>query len=277
MARVAGLALAGVLVACSGTPSDPPSRTPAPEALTFAVKGDWGLGGDAQRAITAQMCQARQTAGFDVVVTTGDNFYEPDGQATERTYVQPERCLTGDADHTWRATWGNHDVRGTSTGSTLGAQQRYYAWSEGGVDFFMLDSNTADDPRQREWLDEELRASDARVKIAVFHHPPFTAGDRHPPDDRVARAWVPLFEEHGVSLVLTGHQHIYEHHERNGIHYVVTGGGGAELYGCGARTQTLVRCIPAYHFLLVRVEASTIEVEAIGRDGGRVDAFAFEL
>ena len=41
----------------------------------------------------------------------------------------------------------------------------------------------------------------------------------------------PLFEGNGVQLVFAGHDHTYERTIINGITYVVSGGGGAPLYG----------------------------------------------
>ena len=45
--------------------------------------------------------------------------------------------------------------------------------------------------------------------------------------------YTPLFEKHGVHLVLTGHAHIYERSLKNGVHYVVGGpaGGLSGLFG----------------------------------------------
>lgn len=40
-----------------------------------------------------------------------------------------------------------------------------------------------------------------------------------------------LVEAYGVRIAAFGHIHDYRHMERNGVHYVVTGGGGAELEG----------------------------------------------
>ena len=87
------------------------------------------------------------------------------------------------------------------------------------------------------WLEQQLSESVATWKIAVFHHPPYTCGG-HAGDTRVAREWVPLFESYGVQLVLSGHDHNYQRFAaRNGVTYVVHGGGAAGLYslrGCPA-------------------------------------------
>jgi tartrate-resistant acid phosphatase type 5 len=250
------------------TPSSPP---PPPSRFVFAVKGDWGAGTPEQAAITKQMCLARQRTPFDVVVTTGDNFYQPDSQATESNYYGPEACLISHQGHSWRASWGNHDVAGDSTSRVLGAE-RFYRWSAGQLDFFMLDSNRASDPAQAEWLAGQLGDSRAPVKVAVFHHSPYTVG-LHENNQDVRRLWVPLFERYGVRLVLTGHNHGYEHSIVNGIHYVVTGGGGARIYPCAGAEAWLVKCLAINHFLLVDAVGPRLTIRALDSSGAMIDAF----
>lgn len=256
----------------AATPTAPVTPSPEPR-LVFAVKGDWGAGTREQAAVTNRMCEMRKTTPFEAVITTGDNFYSPDGVATQANYFTPEACLTEHPGHRWRAVWGNHDSRGDSTATVLGASERTYTWTAGRAEFFMLDSNRVGDRSQQAWLEAELARSQAPVKVAVFHHPPLTAG-LHEDSLAVRRSWVPLFERHGVDLVLNGHNHGYEHSFQNGIHYVVTGGGGAELYPCVDDPPTLVTCRSENHFLLLELEGEALSVEAVGVDGVAIDGFA---
>ncbi len=293
-ARASAVAL-GIAIACTsaptppeagptvspGTPTPTPSPSPSPTVqqpaeLVVAVKGDWGAGTEAQRRVTARMCAVRERRPFRFVLTTGDNFYAPDGVATRDNYRRPERCLRTADGHRWRATWGNHDAAGSSTGDVLGAEH-WYAWRAGDVEFFALDSNEVGSNEQRAWLVRALRDSDARIKIAYFHHPPFTASNVHDPHVGVRSTWVPLFERHGVSLVLTGHSHAYEHHRHAGIDYVVTGGGGRSLYGCSGDPRSLRRCEAAYHFTLLRIRQDRIIVRAILPSGKTLDRFTIEV
>lgn len=284
------VALAALLPACGGgqpseepteSPTPPPSPSPAftspsparPDELVFAVKGDWGAGTAAQAEVTARMCRVRARTGFRLVVTTGDNFYDPDGVARTHNYYDPERCLIAADRHRWRATWGNHDVFGGSTERVLGARN-WYRWTARGVDFFALDSNKAESAEQRDWLRARLSRSDAPVKVVVFHHPPFTVGAQHTDDERVKANWVPLFERFDVTLVLTGHQHDYEHSRVRGVDYVVSGGGGGPLYACVRTPPTLIECRSEHHFLLVRVSETTVRVRAIRPDGSTLDRFS---
>lgn len=254
------------LNACA--PARPKPTTP-PSTSTIAVKGDWGAGTQAQRDVTAAMCAERRSHNFQVVITTGDNFYHPDGRAISKNYLNPERCLL-DRGVTWRAVWGNHDLAGSSTKDVLGADHRY-TWSDGEAQFFMLDSNKVDAAQTR-WLERQLKSSTARLKIAVFHHRVFTNGP-HEDSASIKSNWVPLFERWGVALVLTGHNHDYEHAVSNGVAYVVTGGGGAQVYPCLRREAQVIKCLPENHFLLLTFSVGEVTVEAIGVDGKRFDRF----
>ena len=258
------------------TPSPSPVPTPTPTIRTerVAVIGDWGAGTSAQAAVARAMCEARKTEPFRIVVTTGDNFYAPDGTAIARNYHTPMGCLLAGG-VTWRATWGNHDVGHASTRTTLGAG-RWYRWSLGGVDFFMLDSNVPAAQDQRTWLRRELGSSAARAKVVVFHHPPFTAGT-HEGDESVQAFWVPLFERYGVTLVLNGHNHDYEHLVVNGIDYVISGGGGARLYPCIRAPDGLKRCLSRHHFVLLEIRGDALELRALDVNGEELDSFAVEL
>lgn len=261
-------------VEVSPTPSPSPTLA-APVTVRFVVKGDWGAGTSEQRAVTQAMCAMREQQPFTFVVTTGDNFY-PSGTARRDTYDEPEACLLGYAGHEWRAAWGNHDVRGNSTSDILGTPSRYYAFDGPNIVFIVLDSTRAGDREQISWLVSRLQEAAGRAIVVAFHHPPFTSGSRYEGDSTIQRNWVPLFERHGVDLVLNGHSHAYEHSVVQGINYVVSGGGGASLYPCGDPEPGLVTCRSVHHFLMVEIEERSIRVTAVDQQGAVVDHFEFQ-
>lgn len=82
---------------------------------------------------------------------------------------------------------------------------------------------------QKEWLERDLDANKGAAHIFVFtHHPLFpmkkNAGFADPANcDEIHR----LFEKHGVTMVFSGHEHLFYKSVHDGITYVVTGGGGA--------------------------------------------------
>ncbi|MCA1838945.1 MAG: metallophosphoesterase [Actinomycetota bacterium] len=288
------MALLGALVSCAGIKHRAPvaqSSTPSPveaprsspavspdpdsEAVRVAVIGDWGAGSEAQALVAKRMCEKRRATPFDEVITTGDNFYQPDGVATLEHFDKPEACLLS-AGVRFRAAWGNHDVAGTSTASRLGSVSHHFTWTQGKTTFIVLDSNRADDVLQTRWLESTLKASAGHAKIVVFHHPAFTAGP-HRNDRRVLANWVGLFEKFNVTLVLSGHNHDYEHSNVNGIDYVVTGGGGQTVYPCVRNESYLIRCLSVHHFLVIESSQRHVDVMAIDAEGQQIDHFRINL
>ena len=229
------------------------------------MKGDWGDGTRAQAAVTRRMCAEARRSPFAFVLTTGDNFSAPDGVATRDNFWRPERCLRA-LGLRWRAAWGNHDVRGEATATVLRSPRRYYAFSAGPARILVLDANAPADPGQLAFMRRELRGGGDAVRIVAFHQPLESAG-LHGPDPEQRRLWTPLLRRGGVDLVLQGHNHAYERLVVDGITYVTTGGGGAQLYPCVRPAEGLRACRFAHHFLAVTVAPDAISVRAVSPRG----------
>jgi hypothetical protein len=75
----------------------------------------------------------------------------------------------------------------------------------GNVQFFILDSGlpVLD---QADWLEQQLAASTADWKIAMFHFPPYNIEEGYPD---IAALWGYLFDKYHMDLVLEGHVHYY--------------------------------------------------------------------
>ncbi len=239
-----------------------------PDSLRLAVKGDFGSGLPEQAGLTRAMCEWRESRSFTLVLTTGDNFYAPDGTATESNYYGPERCLYAYPQHQWRASWGNHDHAGVSTREVLGSPQepRYFSWTAGDVAFFAYDGTVVTE-EQRQWLRHEVCSSTAPVKIIYGHQPPFSTG-LHGSSVAVREMVHPVARDCGVTLVLSGHDHLYERSSAiEGVTYIVTGGGGHYLYECGTPEDWVVRCDSKTHFLYIVINKAMIRVQAVNADG----------
>jgi acid phosphatase len=79
---------------------------------------------------------------------------------------------------------------------------------------------------QLAWLEKQLRDSHSGWKIVVGHHALYSGGAHGDNPGLIARL-EPLFRKYGVDLYLAGHDHHLEMKKPiNGIHYVVSGGGG---------------------------------------------------
>lgn len=91
-----------------------------------------------------------------------------------------------------------------------------------------------DDPEHQLFLSQAFdrsRIDAGRWLIPFGHHPPYCAGPKHHNDEAQTRSLVPRYRESGVQLVLSGHEHNFQHAEREGIHYVVSGAGGKLRHG----------------------------------------------
>ncbi len=110
---------------------------------------------------------------------------------------------------------------------------------------------------QWEWLEQVLAASKSRFKLVFCHKPVFDPRSNGIP---YAMEWRPhaerlheLFVRSQVTLVLSGHIHALLHEQRDGVHYVVSGGGGSKLVEANAQ----------HHFLLIDIRPEQLSLRAI--------------
>ena len=91
----------------------------------------------------------------------------------------------------------------------------------------MLDSNEYSFALtdQTAWLERELIAArqDPAIRhiFVVMHHPPFSIS-LHGGNRDLRERWTPLFEKYQVTAVFSGHDHVYERAEHNGLRYFVS-------------------------------------------------------
>jgi tartrate-resistant acid phosphatase type 5 len=127
-------------------------------------------------------------------------------------------------------------------------------------------------PKHWEWVDQTLVPdAAARWKFVFCHHPPFCAGPNHHNSDRM-KALLPLFERAGVRVVLTGHEHNFQHSLHERIDYFVTGAGSKLDRGRPDRFAEAhtVSWSNHAHFLLVTIAGSTMTVRVIGEIDNKV-------
>jgi hypothetical protein len=87
-----------------------------------------------------------------------------------------------------------------------------YSFDYGDGHFLCLDSNLYLDPTEagfQRWIADDLARTDAAWKFVVYHHPAFNVGLKHYIEQHM-RVLSPVFEQHGVSIVLSGHEHNYQ-------------------------------------------------------------------
>jgi hypothetical protein len=198
-----------------------------PKSVRFAIIGDFGTGGERQYELAPQIAHYHEMFPFEFVLTMGDNLYggqrEPD---FKWKFEYPYRVLL-DSGVKFYASLGNHDSPNQVFYKPFNMNgRRYYDFRRGDAAFFALDSNYMD-PEQVAWLRKELTASNAKWKICYFHHPLYSHAKMHGSDTDLRKTLEPLFEETGVRLVLSGHEHVYERLKpQHGIYYIVLGSSG---------------------------------------------------
>jgi 3',5'-cyclic AMP phosphodiesterase CpdA len=244
----------------------------------FLAVGDYGVGGSREQALGQRMMRFEARHPANMLVTLGDNDYLGN-PALFRANWQRAFGWARRSGLRVGGVLGNHDYelrRGAYELKTLGMPGRYYTRKLGDVQLFFLDSN-AITTRQTRWLEQQLSESTATWKIALFHHPPYTCGG-HAGDADVVRSWVPLFENYGVQLVLSGHDHNYQRFaSQNGVTYVVDGGGGAGLYRlhpCPRSYPPRVLARKRHGFLYVSATDERLDVSALNTRGGVSDHVA---
>ena len=243
----------------------------APE-LHLAVTGDTGDAGDRLDATGRAMAVLDAGLPYDDLLLLGDLVYPSgDPDRVDDTVYRPFADVL-DAGTDLLAILGNHDVKdghGTEIMEALQQTGRRWARQEGDVLLVGLDSTRIDDPAQVAWLERTLAETDATWKIVALHHPPYSAG--YQGSSLEARtAFAPIFERHGVQLVLSGHDHDYQRSEPlGGVTYVVTG-AGAGVRGTGEESFTAVS-YAWRHFVDLAVFPDRLVLRAVGQDGRVAD------
>jgi acid phosphatase type 7 len=249
--------------------------------FSFAVIGDSGSGGKGQLAVAALLERLRP----DLVLHTGDVVY-PAGQERhyDRRFFAPYRNLIKTVP--LFPVLGNHDVRKGNGAAFIEnfhpplesprSTKRYYSFDWGNTHFVALDSELYHGDRgsspeeQRGFLERDLAASRKRWRIVFLHRSPY-GSSRHGGDGRVKEDLEPLFVKHGVDLVFSGHDHVYERTVPiGGVTYVVSGGGGRRLYPAGNGELT-ASSVSAHHVVLVGVDGGHLALEAVEVGGKVVD------
>ena len=288
----AGFTLLLLLLGCgvgSNVPAGPAAvQAPAPAAppvalpnrdgsLKFAVLGDFGTGERPQYQLAEQMAKLYDRFKFKLVVLTGDNIYGADRpQDFRNKFEVPYKPLI-DSGVKFYASLGNHDSREQRYYKLFNMDGKlYYSFKapDENVRFFALESSYPV-PDQIEWVRKELEGSNEDWKIAYFHHPLYSSGDRHGSDVRLREVLEPLFLKYNVSVVFTGHDHFYERVKpQNCIAYFVIGSGGKLRRGnIDRRSGLTARGFDAdLAFLAAEIAGDELYFNAISRTGAIVDS-----
>lgn len=272
-------ARASVVEAQQSAPAE--ATVPLPNrdgSFKFAVLGDFGTGDRAQYQMAEQMFVVYKKFKYDFVMLVGDNLYGSQRpQDFRNKFEVPYKPLL-DAGVKFYASLGNHDAREQRYYKPFNMEgQLYYTFNpRPDIRLFALES-TYPVPEQFQWLEKELKASGSDWKIAFFHHPLYSSGDRHGSDIRLREVLEPLFLKYNVSVVLTGHDHFYERVKpQKGITYFVVGSGGQLRAGNIDRQSSLTAkgFDTDLSFMAAEIVGDQMYFNAVSRTGQIVDSGA---
>ncbi len=256
------------------------SVLPADRAVRVLAFGDYGTGSPLQKQAAAAIAAYHRAQPVDFAITTGDNFYTTGMESPDdprwQTWFED---LYGSLGITFYPSLGNHDwghpdspsaeilYRPKSNSWRMPAS--YYTFTAGPVQFFALDTQSvAVSERQAAWLDAELSRSTAAWKIVYGHHPIYTAGNYQDRPDLIATL-MPIMRNR-VDAYFAGHDHnLQALSPDGGVHFYVTGGGGAGLYPVRAHERS-VFALSTLGFAVLAADAKQLTVSLIDAAGKTV-------
>lgn len=221
------------------------------------------------------------------IISAGDNNNNDDADlegtigAKFHEWMSPYLGSMGAGSTTGNRFWpvlGNHDWDGGLTNYTnyftLPNNERYYSVQLGEVEWFMMDSDTREPSgtsstsTQAIWLQNALAASTATWQIVVFHHPAYSSAST--PDNTYMR-WP--FQQWGADAIMSGHDHLYERLNVDGMPAFIVGTGGAGLHEFGAiDSHSVVRNDSIYGAMQLDASTTSLAFKYYKSDGSLYDS-----
>ncbi len=214
------------------------------------------------------------------VFTAGDNAYS---HGTAQEFTECYGLTWGRHRYRTRPAPGNHDYESPQAapyfqyfGDNAGPSGRgYYSYDLGAWHVVSLNSNrnakywgTA----QEDWLRSDLQANRLDCIAAYWHHPRFSSGNKYG-DHAYMNVLYKILYEHGASLIISGHDHIYERFapqdpygkaDAHGVRQFIAGTGGARLYSIGKiKANSEARNTTAHGVLKLTLHDSHYEWEFV--------------
>lgn len=203
------------------------------DGYRFIIMGDSRSNPDLWASIVKHIDMIDPSPEF--VINTGDIVLRGYAKELLEYYLPPLM----ETDMPYFVAIGNHD----NGDNAMAIEYRYlfgdnalnYYFDFGHVRFILLDNVTRVRPYEEtlEWLDKTLADTPQGFrKIVVVHKPPgnIKKWAYHAWDINNSEIFTKLMTRHHVDHVFFGHIHAYSTATFDGIHYTISGGGGAGLH-----------------------------------------------
>jgi predicted MPP superfamily phosphohydrolase len=242
------------------------------------VFGDTRTRDDVHRSVVKAILKQTNP---DFVLHTGDLVAVGSDNSLWPVFFDIERDLLRKT--AYFAAVGNHERNASNYYELMNARP-YYSFDWGSAHFSVINSdieNVAATASERDafwreqtrWLEDDLRGAQAAdFRFVAAHQPPMTAVRRRQGDNPQMTALEPMLEKYHVTAGFFGHDHNYQHYLKNGVHYVITGGGGAPLYDVDLPPPGITKKVASVeNFVVVQVNGGAARLEARTPDGQRLD------
>ena len=216
----------------------PPAGAAAPTRVW--VLGDSGTADANAQAVRNAYVTATGSRHTDLWLMLGDNAYDS-GTDSEYQNAVFNMYPTMLRKSVLLSTRGNHEADANAyyniftlpanaeAGGLASGSEAYYSFDFGNVHFICLDAfgsdRSANSP-QANWLRNDLAATTRDWIVAFWHHPPYSKGSHNSDSEielvQMRENMVPILEDGGVDLVLSGHSHSYERSFLIDGHYSVS-------------------------------------------------------
>jgi Calcineurin-like phosphoesterase len=249
---------------------------PAGEPFNFVVIGDTRSDNAGHQSVINGILN--EVGNPDLFFNTGDLVADGMDEDQWDDYFEIEEDLL--LNTVINPVVGNHEIE---TGLTMFTRWfttgRYYTFTYGNAVFIVLDTEgviaqgSAQYTMAKDALEDAVSDPAIDFKFVFFHQPGVTTGS-HDPNRTIVNQYLDLFEQNNVDVVFNGHNHIYEHGLVNGVHHVVSGGGGVGTSSTFSTRDWTVHVESTRHFCTVSVEDDSYSVVVRRPDGSLVDQFS---
>ena len=212
---------------------------------------------------------------YDLIFFTGDMNRKGTQQSEYDEFKSIIAPLKGD----FRPVRGNHerDLELFKQNFPHRSGKSYYSVTSDSIHYIVLDSEKGIMPgtEQYNWMISRLESS-ALPTILLLHHPVFSSGAHG--DELGLSMFLPAIAKlYNVKAIISGHEHSFEHLIYDGIHYVVTGGGGAPLREMKEQSPHSVYFQKTHHFNIMLREPDLLRFSTFDLQGTKIHEFTIEL
>ncbi len=215
------------------------------------ILGDAGTANQNQRNVRDRYYNYVENASqnpdqTDMILFLGDNAYN---SGTQNEYQNAVFNIYDDMlrkSVAW-STLGNHDgfsaqsstqsgpyydifsfPKAAEAGGMPSGTEAYYSFDYANIHFIVLESYRLENNQaQIDWCTSDIQNTSQDWIVALFHHPAYTKGSHNSDSESnliaMRQNFLPILEDNGVDLILSGHSHSYERSYFLNGHYGTSG------------------------------------------------------